>query len=119
MVRRRLRGMWPLVILAGLLIGTAPCTARGDAKDQEGAAALARQARGVLKQFCFRCHHGEGSEGGDFDMLKQPDLLSKDVRDPPLVAAGKPGESYLFEWSRRTRCRPRTSRSGRQTPIRS
>lgn len=30
-------------------------------------------------------------------MLKQPDLLSKDVRDPPLVAAGKPGESYLFE----------------------
>ena len=97
MVRRRLRGMWPLVILAGLLIGTAPCTARGDAKDQEGAAALARQARGVLKQFCFRCHHGEGSEGGDFDMLKQPDLLSKDVRDPPLVATGKPAESYLFE----------------------
>ena len=69
----------------------------GDAKDQEGASALARQARGVLKQYCFRCHHGEGSEGGDFDMLKQPELLSKDVRDPPLVAAGKPAESYLFE----------------------
>jgi len=40
--------MWPLVILAAWLSGTAPRTARGDAKDQEGAA-LARQARGVLK----------------------------------------------------------------------
>ena len=119
MVRRRLRAMWPLVILVGLLIGTAPCTARGDAKDQEGAAALARQARGVIKQFCFRCHHGEGSEGGDFDMLKQPDLLSKDVRDPPLVATGKPAESYLFERIAKNQMPPKTSRSGRQTPIRS
>ncbi len=92
MVRRRIRAMWPLLLLVGVpgILPTVP--ARGD-----DASHLARQARGVLKQYCFRCHHGEGSEGGEFDMLKQPDLLSKDVRDPPLVAAGKPGESYLFE----------------------
>jgi serine/threonine-protein kinase len=80
-----------------LLSGAAACPARADSKDRDDATALARQARGVLKQFCFRCHHGEGSEGGEFDMLKHPDLLSKEFHDPSLVVPGKPGESYLFE----------------------
>lgn len=58
---------------------------------------IAAQARGVLRQYCHRCHHGEGSEGGDFDFLKHPDLVRKVGGDQPLVVAGKPDESYLFE----------------------
>jgi mono/diheme cytochrome c family protein len=66
-------------------------------KGQEGAHAVARQTRGVFKQHCYRCHHGAGSEGGEFDVLKPSDLLSREVRDPSLVVPGKPGESYLCE----------------------
>ena len=28
---------------------------------------VAARARTVLKTYCLHCHHGEGSEGGDFD----------------------------------------------------
>jgi hypothetical protein len=92
MVRRRIRGMGSLFFLVGLLTASAEMPAQAD-----DAVGLGRQARGVFKQYCFGCHHGKGSEGGEFDVLKQPDLLSKEFHDPSLVVPGKPGESYLFE----------------------
>jgi hypothetical protein len=73
-------------------LGIVPGPARGDEAQD-----LARQARKVLKQYCSRCHHGEGSEGGEFDVVKQPDLLSDQFWDPSLVVPGKPEGSYLLE----------------------
>lgn len=61
-------------------------------------AELARHARVVLKRYCAPCHHGTGSAGiVEFDVTRQPDLLSKELIDPPLVIPGQPDESYLFE----------------------
>jgi serine/threonine-protein kinase len=58
---------------------------------------LAAQARGVLKTYCHRCHHGEGSEGGDFDVLKVETLTAPRDGDTPYVVPGKPAESYLYQ----------------------
>lgn len=43
---------------------------------------LAVQARSVLKLHCWRCHNGEGSEGGDFDILSPDDLAGHDLVTP-------------------------------------
>lgn len=53
---------------------------------------LAAQARGVLRQHCWRCHSGQGSAGGDFDVLNAADLAEQGV-----TAAGKPDESPLLQ----------------------
>ena len=53
---------------------------------------IAVRARGVLKQHCLRCHSGEGSEGGDFNVLSQKDLL-----DSAMVESKKPNESILLQ----------------------
>jgi mono/diheme cytochrome c family protein len=59
---------------------------------------LALQARGVLKQHCYRCHHGEGSDGGEFDVLKDATLTAKPADgEKPYVLAGKPDQSYLLQ----------------------
>ena len=79
------------VIVAGILSGVAASTRGADTPG------LAGQARGVLRQYCARCHHGPGSEGGEFDVLKHPDLLDKEFWDPSLVVAGKPEASHLFD----------------------
>jgi hypothetical protein len=34
----------------------------------EKSESFARQARAVLKQHCFHCHHGEGSAYGEFSV---------------------------------------------------
>jgi serine/threonine-protein kinase len=58
---------------------------------------MAAQARAVLKTYCHRCHHGEGSEGGDFDVLQTETLTTPREGDKPYVVAGKPADSYLFQ----------------------
>jgi serine/threonine-protein kinase len=58
--------------------------------------ALALQARAVFKNYCIECHHGEGSEGGNFDVLRVATLTPKRERKPPLVVPGKSAESYLY-----------------------
>ncbi|MFG0333237.1 MAG: hypothetical protein ACF8TS_07750 [Maioricimonas sp. JB049] len=54
---------------------------------------LARQARGVLRRHCLRCHNGSGSEGGDFDILNVVHL----VDEYGLVTGGDPADSLLLE----------------------
>jgi serine/threonine-protein kinase len=54
-------------------------------------------ARNVLRQYCHRCHHGTGSEGGDFDMLKAADLGGKDSAGKPLVVPKQPGASHIIQ----------------------
>jgi serine/threonine-protein kinase len=61
------------------------------------AKALALGARGVLKTYCQRCHHGPGSEGGDFDALRAETLVAPRGDDTPYVVPGKPAESLLFQ----------------------
>jgi mono/diheme cytochrome c family protein len=75
---------------------TSPAEPERPAGDEEKAK-LATAARGVLKQYCLRCHKGEGSEGGDFDVLKVADLVEKGDRDEPLVIKGDPDASFLFQ----------------------
>ncbi len=55
-------------------------------------AALAAEARTILKQHCHRCHAGPGSKGGKADFLNRADLLLNDRVQP-----GNPDDSYLLE----------------------
>jgi mono/diheme cytochrome c family protein len=57
---------------------------------------LALQARDVFKQFCHRCHHGDGSAGGTFDVLVDKTLREKSLEEKPYVVPGKPEESLIF-----------------------
>jgi mono/diheme cytochrome c family protein len=75
-----------LSVLAGAARGAGP-----DGKQ------LAAQVRGVLKQYCQRCHHGDGSEGGDFDVLIDKSLTTARGDDKPYVVAGKPNDSFLYQ----------------------
>ncbi len=68
----------------------------GDAADS-ASAVLALQARAVFKQHCHRCHHGPGSEGGDFDVLQDQSLTAAQGDKPLLVVAGKPDKSSLAQ----------------------
>jgi serine/threonine-protein kinase len=59
---------------------------------------LAVHARAVLKTYCYRCHHGPGSEGdGGWDALKVETLTATRDGEAPYVVPGKPAESYLFQ----------------------
>ncbi len=59
---------------------------------------IALKARAVFKQFCHRCHHGQGSEGGEFDVLVDKSLTAKrDEGEKPYVVPGKPDGSYVLE----------------------
>jgi serine/threonine-protein kinase len=60
-------------------------------------AELALKARAVFKSYCHRCHNGEGSEGGNFDVLKDKTLTSAAGDDKPVIVSGKPAESLLWE----------------------
>jgi serine/threonine-protein kinase len=82
------------VLLAALAGGVA--ASPGTAAETDGKQ-LAAEARGVLKQHCQRCHHGEGSEGGDFDVLTLTSLTAARGDEKPYLVAGKPAESFLFK----------------------
>jgi serine/threonine-protein kinase len=86
------RSLAILAVLA-LLAATAPALSQ-PAPDKDK---LAERARAVLVTHCQRCHKGEGSEGGDADFLKRADLVAPRKDEKPLVKAGKPGESLIFE----------------------
>lgn len=81
-----------LLALTAIAAMTLPVAAQ-DAPKQ-----LAASARTVLRQYCHRCHHGTGSDGGfEWDVLKHSDLVKTPDYDKPLVIAGKPEESLLVE----------------------
>ena len=52
---------------------------------------LPTAARTVLRTHCVRCHAGEGSEGGDFDVLDPAGM-----REAGLIDVGDPAGSYLL-----------------------
>jgi serine/threonine-protein kinase len=84
-------------LIAPLLTTLAALAATTPGRAAEAPAEVAARARAVLKQFCHRCHNGPGSEGGEFDMLKQADLVAADKEwTSPLVAPGKPAGSLLL-----------------------
>jgi serine/threonine-protein kinase len=80
----------------GLMWAVGPAAARAQAPDADPKA-LALQARAVLRQYCHRCHHGPGSEGGDFDMLTVETLTVPRDGEKPHVIPGRPADSYLFQ----------------------
>ncbi len=61
------------------------------------------KARAILKQHCLRCHSGEGSDGGDFNVMSSQDLI-----DSKLIKAGKPEKSVLFDRIYQNEMPPRT-----------
>src|SRR5262249_6559491 len=80
----------------------------GQAQDQRD---LALQARAVMKQHCYRCHHGDGSEGGDFDVLKDQSLSAKrEDGEKPYVIPSKPDESFLLQRVEKGTMPPKTIR---------
>jgi serine/threonine-protein kinase len=88
-LRRRL----PLVLVA-LAAGVTAPSARAEETDARQVAARARE---VLKTYCQRCHHGPGSEGGDFDALTPVTLTAPRDDGKPYLVAGKPDESLLLK----------------------
>ncbi|MCE9533116.1 MAG: transcriptional regulator [Planctomycetes bacterium] len=58
---------------------------------------LAAQARTVLKTHCQRCHNGEGSAGGNFDVMNEQTLLAELQGEKPVVVPGKLDESKLWQ----------------------
>jgi serine/threonine-protein kinase len=78
-----------LLILSPLLAASV-----ADAQDK---AQIALQARGVFKNYCHRCHNGQGSEGGNFDVLNDKTLTAGVGGDKPVVVAGKLAESEIWQ----------------------
>lgn len=95
------RTLWPwagfLFLGAWVLPASAQDQEKGAQGGPEAKAKLAAEARGILKQYCRRCHDGPGSEGGDFDVLRIADLVEKGDRDEPLVIKDDPDASFLFQ----------------------
>ena len=62
-------------------------------------AQLANEARKIIRQHCYRCHQGEGSEGGDADLLTAAGYLSSSEYEDgrKLVVPNKPGESLILQ----------------------
>lgn len=59
-------------------------------------AAIARDARAVLKQHCFACHHGPGSKYRDFDVTLHDTLLKGDDEGDAVVIPAQPKRSLLY-----------------------
>ena len=47
-------------------------------------ASTSAAARDVLRRHCVRCHSGEGSEGGDFDVMDVLSLKESELIDTSL-----------------------------------
>ncbi|MEI6233894.1 MAG: c-type cytochrome domain-containing protein [Planctomycetota bacterium] len=62
----------------------------------EDAGLIAREARTVLKQHCFGCHHGPGSKYREFDVTKHDTMLKGDDEGDAVVIAGQPKRSLLY-----------------------
>lgn len=58
---------------------------------------LASQSRSILKKHCHRCHHGDGSVAGEFDVLKFSSLLEPTKKKKTLLAPQGLTNSYLLE----------------------
>lgn len=80
-------------ILAGCLSVLLTAPARAAEADTE----LSRQAYGVLKKYCYRCH-GIDFKAPGFNVLDRDILLSKpEDNELPFVAPGNPDKSYLWQ----------------------
>jgi mono/diheme cytochrome c family protein len=82
------------VTVAALLFVSPELLQAAAASDSE----LAIKARNVLKANCHRCHHGKGSDGGEFDLLRVETLTARlpDGDGAPVVP-GKPADSLLIK----------------------
>jgi len=72
---------------------------------EDSPAVLATQARAIFRANCGRCHHGPGSAGGDFDLLKPKDLV-----DNALIEPKQPDKSTLFQRVSRGEMPPKPAR---------
>lgn len=78
-----------------LLIFIAPIT--GEGRAEEADPALGKQARAVLKKYCYWCH-GVRFEVPGYNVLDRDFLVAKRGPDEPsYVVPGKPGESLMRE----------------------
>ncbi|HKI34642.1 MAG TPA: c-type cytochrome domain-containing protein, partial [Gemmataceae bacterium] len=67
-------------------------------------AALARQARALLRDRCYTCHSGEGSSSGKrFDVLRDETLKAALGKRGPVVIPGDPEKSKLYTYVRSDR----------------
>ncbi|NNJ27746.1 hypothetical protein [Alienimonas chondri] len=80
--------LFAAAIVAGLASSPVLVAAEPAAVDQTDVAAAART---VLKTHCARCHSGEGSEGGNFDMQSVASL-----REHGIVDADAPADSFVL-----------------------
>jgi serine/threonine-protein kinase len=78
-----------------LLIPVLLCILAPPVQGQEQTA-LARKAEAVLKNHCHACHKGEGSEGGNFDVLDRVGLTAVTPGEKPLLVPGKPDDSLIW-----------------------
>ena len=81
-----------LSLVGGVLV--LESCARGQ---EQSNALLASEARAILKKHCHRCHHGEGSVAGKFDVLRYASLLESTKKMKTLLAPNNVAGSYLFE----------------------
>lgn len=79
------------------------CAAANAAEDSPEV--LAAQARAIFRTHCGRCHHGPGSAGGDFDLLKPSDLVENSLMTP-----NKPEVSTLYQRVSRGEMPPKPAR---------
>jgi len=89
------------ILIHGLIVASVvlsrPCRSFAEDDAALSPAELASAAREVMKTYCYRCHKGEGSKGGDFDVLSSSSLLVKlkDSDDTPVVK-GKSADSLIY-----------------------
>jgi mono/diheme cytochrome c family protein len=72
------------------------------AEDEKKGNGVASKTRQILKQRCWRCHNGENSTGGSFDILDDADLV-----ESGRIEKGSPDDSYLFEMVIKNRMPPK------------
>lgn len=66
------------------------------AQAADDSAALALKSREVFKAYCYRCHKGPGSKGGDFDVMAAKTLLKATENDSLPIVKGKSGDSEVY-----------------------
>jgi mono/diheme cytochrome c family protein len=78
-------------VALGVLIGPA-------ARAADDKAALALQARDILKESCSACHKGKDSRGGRFNAsIPQTLVQGLDKDNEPVVVPGKPDDSAIWQ----------------------
>lgn len=58
---------------------------------------LSSKVSSILKNKCYSCHKGPGSEGGNFDVQNVLTMTTPRNNEKPYVIIGNPESSYLFQ----------------------